>query len=402
VTSAFCIFSLFAESRMAVLITALSRLFSRLVVLLSLWRWIPAPQPFWLAFVGFVCGASVECEVGSSKHKCNESQEECCHGEMGRDERVAQLVSRLMSPDVQVPEALEVCEVPLRLSDKEVERVFIDHVPGVEGFLFRGKPGNNSLKFLTSCYRDGFRAFRDTDLHEHLLWLLRLVVHHGEAGGLDASRHLQDVAEAFQECQAVQARAVERAGLQIRGVATNFQGMLTRLVGEYKTVALQMLAVQHVAERSLREDPVPTHYANRLTVDVGEQLGLNADDVRRAALDQLAVERFSPLGEADLPGVASRCRELFDMDAMLGAFVAEVNGFNADSTPESLPRLFLVWASERLADKHVVFDEHTCSHVEVTPDLALAVFEDVFIGHMNAPVSEFFRGQQIRALFLRR
>jgi len=275
-------------------------------------------------------------------------------------------------------------------------------VPGVEGFLFRGQPGNYSLKFLTSCYRDGFRAFRGTDLHEHLLWLLRLVVHHGEAGGLDASRHLQDVAEAFQECQAVQARAVERAGLQIRGVATNFQGMLTRLSGEYKTVAVQMLAVQHVAERSLREDPVPTHYAHRLTVDLGQQLGLNADDVRRAALDHLAAERFSPLGETDLPEAASRCRELFDVDAMLGAFVAEVNGFNAHSAPESLPRLFLSWALERLADTHVVFDEDTCSHVEVTQDFALAVFEDVFTGKMRAPASEVFRGQQLRVLFLRR
>merc|ERR1719272_572995 len=122
---------------------------------------------------------------------------------------------------------MEVGEVPLRLSDEEVERIFIAHVPGVQSFLFRGKRGNYSLKFLTSCYRDGFRAFRGTDLHEHLLWLLRLVVHHGEAGGRDASRHLREVAEAFQECQAVQARAVERAGLQIRGVATDFPGMLT-------------------------------------------------------------------------------------------------------------------------------------------------------------------------------
>jgi len=97
---------------------------------------------------------------------------------------------------------------------------------------------------------------------------------------------------------------------------------------------------------------------------------------------------------------AACCRELFDVDAMLAAFVAEVTGFNAGSAPDSLPRLFLAWAAERLADKHVVFDQHTCSHVEVTSDFALAVFEQVFTGKTHAPAAEFYRGQQMRALFL--
>merc|ERR1719329_1684917 len=224
---------------------AISGFLSRLVVWLNWCHQFPAFQLFRLAIFGCTTCANVE----YTKDKTDEIQDER-HGEvshndneMSRQDRVAQLVRCLMTPDVKVPESLKVCEVPLRLSDEDVERIFMDHVPGVKSFLFRGQHGNYSIKFLTSCYRDGFRAFRGTDLHEHLLWLLRLVVHHGEAGGLDASRHLQDVAEAFQECQAVQARAVERAGLQIRGVATNFQGMLTRLAGEYKTVALQMLAV---------------------------------------------------------------------------------------------------------------------------------------------------------------
>jgi len=331
---------------------------------------------------------------------CKESQKDCAEIELSRDERIAQLKVCLASSEVQVPEALQVEEEPSRLSSEEVRQIFIDNVPGVQNFLFREQMGNYSLNFLTSCYRDGFRAFRGTDLHDHLLWLLRLVVHHGEAGGQDASRHLREVAEAFQECQAVQARAVERAGLQIRGMSTDFPGMLTRLSGEYKSVAVQMLAAQHVVERSLREDPVPTHYTHRLTVDLGQELGLNADDMRRAALDKLAEDRFEPLGETDVQESADRCRELFDVDAMLAAFVAEVNGFNAGSAPDSLPRLFLVWAAEHLADKHVVFDQQTCSHVEVTSDFALAVFEKVFTGKTHVPASELYRGQRMLALFL--
>lgn len=339
--------------------------------------------------------------LGASREIIAESEEEDVPIKLDRSERVAQLVDCLMRSEVCVPEASKVGEVPMRLSDKEVERIFIDHVPGVEAFLFRGQCGNYSLKFLVSCYREGFRAFRDTDLHEHLLWLFRLVVHHGEVGGSDAASHLQEVAEAFQECQAVQARAVERAGLRIKGVAADFQGLLTRLAGEYKTVAVLMLAAQHVAERCLREDPVPTHYTNRLTADLGRELGLNADDVRRAALDHLAAQRFAPLEADQVPEAAARCRKLFDADAMLGAFVAEVNSFNADSAPDSLSHLFLAWTSKRLVDKHVVLDEDTCTRVEVTSDFALAVFEDVFIGMPHAPASERYRGQQLRALFFK-
>jgi len=314
--------------------------------------------------------------------------------------RLRNLSEKLLSPDVQVPEPAHAEEVPAKLSAKEVEKIIVDHVPGVRKFLFRDQPGQMSLKFMVSAYQEGWRAFRGTDLHNHLLWLMRRVIHHGHEGGADAARHLGDVAEAFRDCQAVQARVVERVGLQIVGVAKDFRGQAVRLAGEYKTLALQMLAQDRLAEGLARDyDDVPTHYENRLTADIGPLVGANADDIRRAELDEHAASRFSAISGTSAQKAAARCRELFEAEAMLSAFVAEVNSFSEASPQDSLSRTFLDWASENLAQKHLVFDTDTCSRVEIDAQLALCVFEALFLGGPDSPTTETYRGISMREVF---
>mmetsp|Transcript_41721 Transcript_41721/g.129249 ORF Transcript_41721/g.129249 Transcript_41721/m.129249 type:complete len:374 (-) Transcript_41721:148-1269(-) len=315
-----------------------------------------------------------------------------------REARLASLVQRLLSPAVQVPLPAEAGEVPPKLSPQEVEKVFTDNVPGVRGFLFRQKPGQPSLKFLVSAYREGLRAFKGTALDAHLARLLRLVVHRGHEGRPGAARHLADVAEAFMDCQAVQARAIERAGLQLQGLALDFQGLVLRLVGEYKALALRALAAERLARGCARDDSNPTHYENRLTADLGPHLGLNADDVRRAELDEHARTRYQRLHGADAEAAAARCRELFDVEALLSAFVAEVNSFHAGSPPESLPRCFLDWASQHLSQKHAVMDAETCMRVDVDRSFALAVLEALFLGQ-PADMQGLYRGVPLRRLF---
>lgn len=311
----------------------------------------------------------------------------------------AKLVQLLLSPDVQVQLPSESEEVKAYLSAAQVGKVFTDHVPGVRKFLFRQQPGQHVLKFLQTAYKDGWTAFRGTALQDHLKWLMRLIVHYGHEGQPGAATYLTEVAEAFMDCQAVQARVVERVGLQIRGVTTNFRGLVVALVGEYKTMALKMLAAERIAQGKAHDDATPTHYENRLTADIGQHLGLNADDVRRAELDVHANSRFARLRASEVNSVATRARELFDMDALLQALVSELNSFSAASTPESLPRLFLDWASQNLAEKHVVFDEDTCTCIDLDCAFVMAILEWLFLGQLERVEHQTYRGRKMSELF---
>jgi len=210
---------------------------------------------------------------------------------------------------------------------------------------------------------------------------------------------LTQVAEAFMDCQAVQARVVERIGLQIRGVTTNFRGLVVALVGEYKSMALKMLAAERIAQGKAHDDATPTHYENRLTADIGTELGLNASDVRSADLDHHAQSRFARLRAHEVESAAARARELFDVEALLQALVSELNSFSASSAPDSLSRLFLDWASENITEKHIVFDEETCSQVDVDCTFVMAILEVVFLGRLGVCADRMYRESKLADLF---
>lgn len=313
----------------------------------------------------------------------------------GSPERLARLTALLLSPAVQAEAQESPAEEPALLSPDEVAKVFADHVPEVRTFLYRGQEGVYSLDFIKRGYAEGLSAYQGSSLREHIVRHLRLVVHHGRRGGPGAAAHLRSIAEAFTDCQAVQARAIERAGLQIRGVAQGFRGLVVRLVGEYKSLAVRMLA----AELGTDSDANPTHLENRLTADLGDDLGLNADDIRRARLDEHASERFEPLSMSARESALARCRHLFDGEALVKGLVAELSAFDESSPPESLSRCFLDWAAERMTRQHAVFDEETCSRMDVDDALALAVLEALFLGSTEAPVEQTRRGEPLRWLF---
>jgi hypothetical protein len=311
----------------------------------------------------------------------------------------AKLVECLLSEEVQVPLPMVSEEVQTRLTPAEVAKVFTDHVPGVRKLLFRQQSGQYVLNFLQSAYKDGWSAFRGTPLEGHLKWLMRLIVHHGHEGKPGAAQYLREVAEAFMDCQAVQARVVERIGLQIRGITNDFRGLVVALAGEYKTMALKMLAAERIAQGKAHDDATPTHYENRLTADLGEHLGLNADDVRRALLDEHARARFAKLPSKEVKTAAARCRDLFDLEALVQVLVSELNSFSESSSPNSLPRLFLDWVSENMAEKHVVFDQETFTRVDVDRTLVIAVMEVVFLGQLDELTNSEYRGAAICDLF---
>lgn len=316
-----------------------------------------------------------------------------------RQERLSSLVEHMLSPEVQVKLPAQASDEPVRLSDSQVAKVFVDHVPGVSKLLFREQRGKHVLDFLKVGYRDGFSAFRGTPLNQHLTRLLRAIVHHGYDQKPGAAANLAQVAEAFMDCQAVQARVVERVGLRVQGLSFDFRGAVDRLVGEYKSMALRMLAAERLAQGKAQDDATPTHYENRLTADLGNLLGLDAADVRRASLDQHAHRRFAPVREPEASAAAARCRELFDVDALLKALASEVNSLDEDSTSASLPRIFLEWAESKVPQRHVVLDEVSCSRIDIDESFTLAVLEVLYFGYPKAAANEFYRGERLSDLF---
>merc|ERR1712196_264037 len=61
--------------------------------------------------------------------------------------------------------------------------------------------------------------------------------------------------------------------------------------------------------------------------------------------------------------------------------------------------LFLEWVAENLVEKHVVFDEDTCTHIEVGETFAVAILEDLFLGRTLAAPGERYRGFSTREIF---
>merc|ERR1712187_830022 len=147
-------------------------------------------------------------------------------------------------------------------------------------------------------------------------------------------------------------------------------------VGYQKEIALKTLAVEHVRQ----------------------ELGLNVDDVRHARLDSHA-GRFRELTGDALLNVATRCRDLFDVSALLQALAAEINGFSAESQPESLPCLFVTWAAANLSQPHAIFSASDPYRLDVDESLVLACLEQLFLGYVNAPDEEQYHERNVKKLF---
>merc|ERR1712183_626358 len=119
---------------------------------------------------------------------------------------------------------------------------------------------------------------------------------------------------------------------------------------------------------------------------------------RRAHKDEHAHSRFRPYPTSKIPPLVAQVRDkLFDLNALLKAFAAEASSFSANSSAESLPRLFLSWAGECMTEKHLVFADDSCTQVEVDDELALAIFEVIFLGRTRS--AEIHRDVPVKALF---
>lgn len=311
-----------------------------------------------------------------------------------REERAARLAEHFVSPAVQLQIPGQVQEEPARLSEEDVKRVFMENVPGVDKFLYRFQHGNFSMKYLLQAYESGVFKFRGTDLEDHFTWLMRIVVHYADEGKPGCRGYLQEIAEAFMDCQDIQARAIEHVGFQICGLTADFRGLLVHTVDEYKAMAMKFLVTTEIDSRGGPDDWAndPVHFENRIVADIGEALGLNAGDIRRALLDEHK-ERNRPFREDQRQDLMNKFKVFFEFDLLLRSVVNEINSFSENSPKDSMAKLFLDWVTERMPEKHIVFDEETFTRVEINDAFVLATLEAVFFGETKS--QEDFRGKPL-------
>ena len=74
---------------------------------------------------------------------------------------------------------------------------------------------------------------------------------------------------------------------------------------------------------------------------------------------------------------AQRFKELFDLEALTKTLCNELNSFSETTAKDSLAGQFMKWADEKMPQKHLIFDEETCSKVVVEGPLAFALLEAI-------------------------
>merc|ERR1711920_686860 len=95
---------------------------------------------------------------------------------------------------------------------------------------------------------------------------------------------------------------------------------------------------------------------------------------------------------------AQRCRELFDLEALLKALASEFGGVASAGSP---PKLFCDWAACKMTEqsRHAVFADSSCTCVALSDPLAVAVLEALFLGQPQAPAEDMHQGVMITDLF---
>lgn len=122
------------------------------------------------------------------------------------------------------------------------------------------------------------------------------------------------------------------------------------------------------------------------------------DDIRQAQFDRQS-RRFNQLKGETFENALSRCRELFDLSALLQALTSEINSLSDETKPDSLSCQFLNWVAANLNDPHVVFSKEDVGQVAVSESLVLACLEYMFLGKVSAPADEQYCGRSVAELF---
>mmetsp|Transcript_45915 Transcript_45915/g.143838 ORF Transcript_45915/g.143838 Transcript_45915/m.143838 type:complete len:539 (-) Transcript_45915:121-1737(-) len=259
-------------------------------------------------------------------------------------------------------------EVP-HMGPEEIRAAIVRRVPEAESWVAPRSNDTPAIEFLIKSYDSGLPAFPSA-VRKHLAEGVRLVVwaaaNPAEAGVAEARADYfaRQLAEAFTNCQAVQARTIDALQAEIRGVASHsLPAQLRALVEEHREMALDRTVCHFHPYAHVTSDSSPTeqlpHLSNRYRRHLGREVGLGgarseAADADRNASGRLPVPRRRAL---------ARFWREFRARELLGAVVADVNQTEAEAQRRIDRDLLMAWAGSHAGVGYRIFYDESAPHL---------------------------------------
>lgn len=200
-------------------------------------------------------------------------------------------------------------------------------------------------------YRHGVPAQASAPaLHQYTKLALRYILHHVSEEGQHKQNKvkiLSSLAEAFQECQQVQARTIDKLFGTMTGRDLGLRGQLFELVDFVKQQTLDEVTLKlnpYCLSPSADMHQQMPHIQSAYVAAVGEQLGLRGVETSR-------VDRLKPrLGQRQLVAFMEAYVQTFPVEDVVQAFVRDVNQTDASADRVVDHDALFAWAVRHLHD----------------------------------------------------
>eukprot|EP00048_Salpingoeca_helianthica_P017306 m.236587 g.236587 ORF g.236587 m.236587 type:complete len:458 (-) comp20674_c0_seq1:44-1417(-) len=261
--------------------------------------------------------------------------------------RYEALKSALLTPACASLDRVDHTYLPWELSDKQVGTLFREAVTGFDALLDRTQ-STPVLTYILATIHRGLPIFGapSNPLNTHTQHSLQTILTLVQSKPLPVrSQLLRRIAEAFQNCQTVQAQVIDQVFGLLTGRDQTLFNQLLVLTDAHKQRALDTLTLTLHPE--VVSNATGPHIQNSILKAIGPVLGLPG--VARARADALANSRV-------FPTVLGKYTALFNVRDLVAEFITDINA--QDDTPRCVSHVTLLhWAMAHCEhfDAHCIF-----------------------------------------------
>eukprot|EP00049_Salpingoeca_infusionum_P006660 m.109996 g.109996 ORF g.109996 m.109996 type:complete len:429 (-) comp13383_c0_seq8:42-1328(-) len=276
-------------------------------------------------------------------------------------EKVARLKAFLLSSACcVVPPDPTLLESPLRIeSQDQVRDILASVIPDVDQWMDRqGRVPIAYYMYRTAM--DGLPTFRinpalNHEVTEGMRFCLGVL---SDPNTPDRAQHIRFLAEAYQACQAEQARAVIKTYRLLAGTVTSLRDQLIQLADRFKHMAMETViaTMNPCVLATYKRGPAAqqAHILSGYLCELGEDLGMSGVDVAQA--DPL---KSPPLTTPQRKRALKLFHNSFDVPEYLAAVAANVNKPDAPGSASSVTADAInTWLRLKMASEDLGFDRH--------------------------------------------
>ena len=197
--------------------------------------------------------------------------------------------------------------------------------------------------YIVGTYNKGLPIYNGSPVQQHTIRALRTVFELGAADKPGSPAALQQIAQAFQSCQAEQGRTIDAQYGRLTGRDASFRDQFLSLVDGHKTMVLQEVVCELNPQAADATDAHPSaqvpHITSAYLVATGTALGFRG--VAAARADQNA----PPLAPHKGAEIAAAIRAKFSVADVVEALIADVNQQAEDAERVIDRDALAAWAS---------------------------------------------------------